>query len=100
MTVSLPERPGRRGSSEWPRAVHWIELYLPQPAAGSGCLLYGGCFSGYRRRALSSFYSSDFHQPETDLEGDIDPHHRCRIEGAHAPPEQLAVIDRIWLRMT
>ena len=36
-------------------------------------------------------YRSEFHQPETDLNGSIDLHHRCRIEGAHTLPEPLAV---------
>ena len=33
--VSLSEQPAQPESSEWPRAVHWLELYLPQmPYAG------------------------------------------------------------------
>jgi len=29
MMVSLSEQPAQPESSEWPRAVHWLELYLP-----------------------------------------------------------------------
>ena len=53
-------------------------------------------FEGIRRVRSFAVVSkrgrgSDLHEPETDLEGGIDPRHRGRVEQAHAPSEPLAI---------